>query len=66
VEGIAEGRAALVRTMLASRNIPVTAAGWSAARMKDLAAAPDRVVVAAATEATSEADFFSRLRSRSG
>ncbi len=61
-EGFVEGRAALVRTMLASRNIEISSAGWPAERMKDLAAASDEAVVAAATEATSETDFFSKLR----
>ncbi len=61
-EGRAEGRAALVRTMLASRNIGVSSAGWSADLMRDLTAASDEAVVAAATGATSEADFFRRLR----
>ncbi len=61
-EGRAKGRAALVRTMLASRNIGVSSADWPAERMKDLAAASDEAVVAAATGATSETDFFRRLR----
>jgi len=61
-EGRAKGRAALMRAMLASRNIEVSSGGWSADRMKDLAAVSDEAVVAAATEATSEVDFFSKLR----
>ena len=60
-EGRTAGRAGLVRAMLASRDIEVSADFPSPRHRKALEAASDEAIVSAASAAGSEADFLARL-----
>ena len=60
--GRTESRAATARTILGSRRIPVSPEFPAAAVRDALGAASEATVVSAASAATSEADFLTRLR----